>query len=164
MRMARRRVIPAAPHRAQNDDREILRMHRLAQVMLIAGFERAQPVGEARVRGQRDRGRTTAEVGVERTDLLDQPVAVEIRHADVRDQHVRTMTQQLIQRIAAGGRHPNAGAVPLQQQAQRFERVFVVVDREDRQASERRQRRVGDRLGRLISYLVPDGGKAKKAA
>ena len=116
-------------------------------MILIARLQRAQPVLGGGIARHGDRRRLPAEFGVERADLLDQCVAIHPRHAQIGDQYMRPLLEDLRQgRLAALGEH-DLRAETSQHIGDQLARAELVID--DQQPQPRQQGRSQGRRWRL---------------
>src|SRR6185369_8914195 len=73
---------------AGGDGAELGEFDRLRNVHVVTRAQGLKTIFDARVGGQRDRRNAASCFALERTDLLDQIVTVNARHADVADQNI----------------------------------------------------------------------------
>src|SRR5262249_4802070 len=96
---------------AGNRQRNLLRLGRLGNVLLITRGERTPAVGIARVSSEGDGRCESGVAGRAVSDFIDQAITVFARHADVGHDNVGPERAQFIERLIDGSRH--AGCCPM---------------------------------------------------
>ena len=117
-------------------DSSLRRIDRLRQMHLEAGGQRLRDVFGTRVRRQRDRRHPADLIGRQRTDRSQQGVAILLRHADIRDEHIRMGALQACTCFGRRARRHDIGAGVLENRAKDVARVRIVVDDQNARAAE----------------------------
>ena len=108
--------------------------------MLKPADERAEPVLDPAVGGERDRGGPGALRVVERAHSPDERVAVLAGHLDVGDEDVRPPRPGAPEALGGRRARPHLGPAVDQHRREQLEPVALVVDHQDPQPAERRVR------------------------
>ena len=94
-------------------------------------MQRLRAVFRSRKRGKRDRRDVPSSGRSERTDALQKLEAVDLRHADIADQHVRSLALQSCQRFVGRAGREHRGPAIVEDALDEIAAIRFVVDYQD---------------------------------